>query len=156
MSGPAGSLSRPSISGGVVVAGRADARGSRIVALSLASGRGRVVRRAPTGTQIVGPSILGGRLLAWVEVDRCRQRARVGPIGVRAARTIRSWPSPVTRDPGFAPGYPNAFNRASKCDGGAGGGSSIRLSAATLTSSRAYLTISDRSGGRPRIVTFGR
>lgn len=153
-SAPVGALSRPSISGGTIVVARSDGRGSRILSIPTDGRRPRVARRARPRTQLLAPSLEDGHVLAWVERDRCRQRALVGPLRGRASRVVRSWPTPIHQDWGYQAGFPDAFNSASQCPGGRVGPSSVRLWGTALSGETLFLTVLGRTSARPTTIAI--
>lgn len=112
----ASAIGRPSVWGTTVAFAVAGRDGSRIVQQSMLTRRARTVRRAGLGAQITEAAIRGRRLL-YVRTTRCAQELRLGTTA-RSSRSdrvlLRLRPS-TRRDGGFEPGYPDAYDAASKC-----------------------------------------
>ncbi len=158
---PAGQLGRPSLDGASVVFALSTAQRSAIELVDLESGARRPLRVASRGAQYANPSLLAGRLL-FERTTRCAQQLQLGaamppPRRARAGageRTLLRLRSTVRRDVGYEPGFEHAYNSASLCGGGAGGGGAIRLGSTALGSASAYVT--EVAGAGARIVALPR
>lgn len=82
-----GSVSRPALSGGRLAYVRATATRHRLELRELASGRTRVIKRTPLGTDLGRPS-LSGNALAWHETDGGSHRILLYAIGRGRVTTV--------------------------------------------------------------------
>jgi hypothetical protein len=112
---PPGRLSRPSLSGQMVVYGVAEPGATRIVAANLATGRRRTVRHG-SGVQVLNPA-LGGSRLAYVAVSRCRQELLVGRLFGGHSRVVMRIGGTGHWDSGRDPGHTRQ-GASSVCPGG--------------------------------------
>lgn len=139
---PTGVIGRPVLDGSTVLFTLDTPHNAAIQAINLATGARRVLRSTHSGSTLVNPSLLSGRLL-YERIDRCSQELRIGwRITQRHDRVLMRLPSTVQRDPGYqSGGYEHAYNSASLCHNrSATQGGTIRLGTTALTPSTAYVT----------------
>jgi len=151
--GPAGTIGRPSLSGGDLVFSESATGRSALELVTLASAQRRVVRVSRRGALLLNPSLLGGRLL-YERLDRCSQQLLIGPLRAGASeRVLLNLRSTATRDPGYEQGYEHAYNSASRCrNRGAGPGATVRLGATALAPSHAFVTEVGAGGVNAEII----
>ncbi len=101
--GPRAQIGRPALDGGNLVFDVSDRRSSRIVAVNLATGKRRVVRRSSL-EQLTNPALLRGALL-YVRQSSRRQLLELGRVHARADHVLYSLASPVYHDAGHEPGF---------------------------------------------------
>ena len=140
-----GAIGRPTIEGAVAYSVSGPAQ-SRIEEIDLASGARTLLRSASANVAFSNPSLHGGLLLDE-RTDRCAQLLLLGaPASAAHDRTLLELPSTVLRDPGWQPGYQQAWNSASLCSNRAtGAGGRLMLGATALGSADAYVTESPTS-----------
>ena len=136
-----GAIGRPSIEGAHVAYSLSSATLSAIEEVDLRSGERTVLRSATANVQFANPSLDAGRLL-YERTNRCAQALLLGsPLSAAHDRTLLELPSTVLRDPGWQPGYQEAWNSASLCrNRPTGPGGTIVLGATALGSADAYVT----------------
>ncbi|MFL5943902.1 MAG: hypothetical protein ACJ74D_09230 [Gaiellaceae bacterium] len=132
-------LGRPALDGDLLVYHVAARRLSRIVAVDLATGTPRVVRRSTT-QQLTNPSVLGAELV----YDRLTSTAQVvqfGPLDRGGSdRTLYRLPAPSAHDLGHEHGY-SRRTRARRPRT-----ANWRLWTTALSAHRVYVTLLPRSG----------
>jgi hypothetical protein len=131
------SIGRPAISGTTVVFARADRTSSWITAVDISTGKSRRVREA-TGSQLIGPSLLGTTLL-YDEIGRCAQTLRVGPLDGTSGRGLLVLPPLAAADIGHERGHP-AQGTMTPCRGKVAASPSMLWTTA-LSSASAYVTL---------------
>jgi hypothetical protein len=131
------SIGRPAISGTTVVFAGADRTSSWITAVDISTGKSRRVREA-TGSQLIGPSLLGTTLL-YDEIGRCAQTLRVGPLDGTTGRGLLVLPALAAADIGHERGHP-AQGTMTPCRGRVAASPSMLWTTA-LTSASAYVTL---------------
>lgn len=138
---PTGVIGRPVLDGSTVVFTLDSSHSAAIQAVNLVSGARHVLRSTYSGSALLNPSLLRGRLL-YERIDRCFQEFRIGsPTTQRHDRVLLRLPSTVQRDPGYQAGYEHAYNSASLCHNrGAVQDGRTRLGSTALTASAAYVT----------------
>ncbi len=145
-------LGRPALQGDTVVFHLATRSYSQILAVNLASGRRRVLRSARF-TQLLNPSLAGGRLL-YVSVGECRQQLLLGaafadPRARRRDRILASRPTDVPRTGGYEPGVIREGRTPHHCIGPRARADRRVTSYWTtaLSPTAAFLTVLQRRGG---------
>lgn len=154
---PVGEIGRPALEGGRLVFTIDTPQQSRIEAVSLAQGSRHLLRQSRRGAALFNPSVLGDRLL-YERVDACAQKLLLGTLhSSYRDRVLVSLPSTVRRDPGYQPGYENAWNAASNCPNRRRGrGGTRQLGPTALSGTLAYMTETLPSPARARIRTVRR
>jgi hypothetical protein len=145
-------VGRPALQGDTLVFHLATPHYSQIVAVNLANGRLRVLRSARF-TQLLNPSLQGGRLL-YVRVGECRQQLLLGPAFAgahprRHDRVLASRPTDVPRTSGYEPGAIREGRTPHHCIGprARADGRVLSYWTTALSPSMAYLTVLQRRGG---------
>jgi hypothetical protein len=144
-------LGRPSLHGQLIVFHVADPRSSRIVAVDLASGRRRVLRRSRLDA-LTNPAVLAGALL-YVRQTNTSQLLHLGPARPGSSdrdRVLLRVPSTSLRDSGYEPGYSRVTRTPP-----AGPRSATSFWTTALARDAAYLTLLPRTGD-PRQATIVR
>jgi hypothetical protein len=141
-----GAIGRPTIEGAHVAYSVSGPAQSRIEEIDLASGERTLLRSATANVAFSNPSLHNG-LLLYERTNRCAQLLLLGaPASAAHDRTLLELPSTVLRDPGWQPGYQQAWNSASLCSNRAtGAGGRLMLGATALGSADAYVTESPTS-----------
>jgi hypothetical protein len=143
-------VGRPALEGDTVVFHLATPRYSQILAVNLANHHMMVLRSARF-TQLLNPSLQGGRLL-YVSVDECRQQLQLGPAFAdtgRRDRVLASRPTDVPRDGGYEPGAIREGRTPHHCIGpqAQAGGSVLTYWTTALSPTAVFLTVLERRGG---------
>lgn len=132
-------LSRPALSGGLLVLAANSPSLSRILSIDLATGR-RAVLRAPRLRQVRDPAVHGSRLL-YVEEGYCRQRLLLGRLrDARRDRAVLAIGSLARRDAGFEPGRTAVGSAAGRCPGSPRR-SRDAMGTTALSASAAYISL---------------
>jgi hypothetical protein len=154
-------LGRPALAGDTVVFHRATPSFSQILAVNLANGQKSVLRSARF-TQLLNPSLEGGRLL-YVRVGECRQQLMLGPAFARTGRRdrpIASRPTDVPRTGGYEPGAIREGRTPNHCIGPSvgPGGRVLTYWTTALSPTTAFLTLLEHRGGasNARVVALRR
>jgi hypothetical protein len=150
----AGEIGRPVIDGSDVVFARGGPTFSQINEIDLVSGTTTRLRWTRANHSLLNPVLVNGQLL-YEQVGRCAQQLLLGsPAKASRNRLLLSLPSTVRRDPGYQPGYQEAWNGASLCrNRSAGPGGKITLGTTALGTSAAYVTEYPADAADARIVT---
>lgn len=145
-------LGRPALQGDTLVFHLATPHYSQILAVNLANGRRNVLRSARF-TQLLNPSLQGGRLL-YVRVGECRQQLLLGPAFAgphprRRDRVLAFRPTEVPRTSGYEPGAIREGRSPHHCIGprARAGGPVLSYWTTALSPSAAFLTVLRRRGG---------
>jgi hypothetical protein len=156
-------VGRPALQGDTLVFHLATPRYSQILALDLSNGHRRVLRSAGF-TQLLNPSLQGGRLL-YVSVGECRQQLLLGPAFAGAHRRSRdriiaSRPTDVPRTGGYEQGVIREGRTPHHCIGPRArkGGRVISYWTTALSPTASFLTVLQRRGGTSsaRVIELGR
>lgn len=144
-------LGRPALDGDTVVFHLDTTRYSQILAVNLASGHRRVLRSARF-TQLLNPSLQGGRLL-YVSVGECRQQLLLGSAFAdsrtsRRDRVLASRPTDVPRTGGYEPGVIREGRTPHHCLGprARADGRVVSYWTTALSPTAAFLTVLQRRG----------
>ncbi|MFI5008984.1 MAG: hypothetical protein ACHQDY_01770 [Solirubrobacterales bacterium] len=143
-------IGRPALEGDTVVFHLATPGYSQILAVNLAN-RHRTVLRGARFTQLLNPSLQGGRLL-YVRVGECRQQLMLGPAFARSGRrdrTIASRPTDVPRSGGYEPGAIREGRTPNHCIGPSlrPGGRVLTYWTTALSPTAAFLTVLESRAG---------
>jgi hypothetical protein len=148
---PSSALGRPSLAGNTAVFHLAMPRESRIVAVDLASGRARVVRRSRR-VELSNPAVRDGALV-YVRRSALAQALVLGPLDDPSRDRVLYGAGPVAeRDPGYEPGH-SPFTRTPRP-----ARASAQLWTTALSPRAAYVTLVPLRGGAgsARIVRLSR
>jgi MFS family permease len=144
-------LGRPSLDGDLVVYHVAAKRTSSIVAVDLATGTRRVLRRS-TSNLLTNPSALGGELV-YDRLTRTAQLVQVGPLDRGGTdRTLYRLGAPSVHDLGHERGYSRRTRTRRPRT------ANWRLWTTALSAQRVYVTLLPRSGAASaaRLVSIAR
>ncbi len=143
-------IGRPALQGDTVVFHLATPGYSQILAVNLVN-RHRTVLRGARFTQLLNPSLQGGRLL-YVRVGECRQQLMLGPAFARSGhrdRVIASHPTDVPRSGGYEPGAIREGRTPNHCIGLSlrPGGRVLTYWTTALSPTTAFLTVLESRAG---------
>jgi hypothetical protein len=152
---PAVDLGRPAVDGDRVVAAITGPAVSRIVEFDLGSRRQRVLRQS-RGSQLLNPSLLGGRLL-YERATYCDQRLILGsPDTAAGGQVLLRLGGVARRDAGHEPGHTSQGSAPSRCPKPRVPRTPVSLWTTALGPAEAYVTeLTPQAAGPPLATLVG-
>jgi hypothetical protein len=148
-------LGRPAVDGDRVVAAITGPAVSRIVEFDLGSRRQRVLRQS-RGSQLLNPSLLGGRLL-YERATYCDQRLILGsPDTAAGGQVLLRLGGVARRDAGHEPGHTSQGSAPSRCPKPRVPRTPVSLWTTALGPAEAYVTeLTPQAAGPPLATLVG-